>query len=383
MEHRIAFIGFGTVGQGLAEILHKKRDYLKEKYDFDFKVVAVSDPIKGSICNPDGLDIHKLLELAKFNRISEYPEGEPGWNSLQTIEASTANIIVEATPTNLNTGEPGLTHIRAAIAAGKHIATTNKGPFVVAGKDLIASAKERGVILRYEGTVLSGTPSLSLTLEALQGIQISCIRGIVNGTTNFILTLMEQGKSYDEALKEAQRLGYAEANPTADVEGWDAAAKAIILANLVMDGDIYLRDIEREGITHLTLDDIMEAKSEGKRWKLIARIEKKRGRIRARVKPEKLPLDDPLAQIMGVTNALTISTDDLGDITIIGPGAGRRETGFALLADILAIHRVLAISKASELTPPEEEPSEGEEGSPEELTDETPEEGLNEYEDIL
>jgi homoserine dehydrogenase len=169
---------------------------------------------------------------------------------------------------------------------------------------------------------------------------VSEIRGILNGTTNFILTNMEQGKSYEAALKEAQELGYAEAKPDADVEGWDALAKVVILAKSVMGADVGINDVDRTGITGITLDDIEQAKKEGKRWKLIGKVIRDGNTVRASVKPEKVKLTDPLASVGGATNALTFVTDLMGEVTIVGAGAGKTETGFSLLVDLLNIHRM-------------------------------------------
>jgi len=337
---RIGLIGFGNVGQGFVRILASKKEALYKRYNFRYKLVAIADPIKGSVYDPEGLDEKKLIELIeKEGNIKSYPGGKKDIDSLTVCRSDDIDIVVEVTPTNVETGEPGLTHIREALMHGKHVATSNKGPIALAYPELKRLADEKGVLLRFEGTVLSGTPSINLSLEAMAGIDISKIEGIVNGTTNFILTKMEEGMSYEKALKEAQRLGYAEADPTADVEGWDAAVKAVILANVVMGGEITIKDVEREGITKITLENVKDALKNEQRIKLIARVIKEGDEVKASVKPERISLSHPLANVMGVTNALTFYTDHLGPVTIIGPGAGRVETGQAILTDVLAIHR--------------------------------------------
>ncbi len=342
MKYKLAFIGFGVVGQGLANLLGEKRGLLKERYGFEYEVVAISDALKGSVYNPEGLNLGKLLSLVKeTGQVTGYPEGEKGWDSLKSIRESNADIVIEVTYTDIETGEPALSHIRAALRCKKHVVTTNKGPIALAYRELSELARENGVFLRFEGTVLSGTPSLNLGLEALAGAEIREIRGILNGTTNYILTEMSKGISYQAALKEAQRLGYAEAKPDADVEGWDALAKITILANALMGGDVKVADVERQGITGLDISDIEEAEREGKRWKLIARAGREGDKVRAQVGPEKLSREDFLAHVGGVVNALVLDTDALGEVTVIGPGAGGREAGFALLSDMLSIHRAL------------------------------------------
>lgn len=335
---KLAFIGFGVVGQGLAEILLEKKDILKEQYDYEFSVVAVSDFTKGSALDNNGLDLAKLLELAKDGKISEYPGATTGLDALQTIEQADADAVVEVSYTDIKTGEPANSHFRASLEGGMHLVTTNKGPTALFFKEIAALAAEKDVFFRYEGTVVAGTPVLNLGEMCLAGCDIREIRGILNGTTNFILTNMETGKSYDDALKEAQELGFAEADPTADVEGFDALAKVVILAKSVMGAEISTADVDRTGITAITLEDIEKAKAEGMRWKLIGKVVKTATGVSASVKPEKVAVTDPLASVGGAMNALTFDTDLLGDVTIVGPGAGRKETGYSLLIDLLAIH---------------------------------------------
>ncbi len=337
---RIGLIGFGNVGQGFVKILANKRDILKNRYGFEFKLVGIADPIKGSVYDPEGLDPKTLIKLIdEKGNIKDYPKGRKDIDSLTICRSDDIDIVVEVTPTNIKTGEPGLTHIREALKHKKHVVTSNKGPIALAYRELKELAVKNDVMLRFEGVVLSGTPSINLVLESMAGVDISKVEGIVNGTTNFILTKMEEGLTYEDALKEAQRLGYAEADPTADVEGWDAAIKTVIIANVLMGGSITINDVEREGITRITREDVRRALNNRKRIKLIARVVREGDSIRASVKPEEVDLNHPLANVMGAINALTFYTDHLGPVTIIGPGAGRIETGQAILSDILAIHR--------------------------------------------
>jgi homoserine dehydrogenase len=341
MKYKLAFIGFGTVGQGLAELLKEKASLLKQKYNLEYSAVAISDIKKGSVFQESGLDLNKILPLAKAEKsLEDYPSGQKGWDSLKTIAESNADIIVEATYSNFETGEPALSHFRKALERGKNVITTNKGPIALAYPELMNLAQKKGAFLRFEGTVMSGTPTLSLATEALAGAEISSIEGILNGTTNYILTNMEAGRSYDDVLKEAQELGYAEADPTADVEGWDALGKVVILANVLMGGNLKVSGCNRVGISNLSKKDIQQAKTEGKRWKLIASAQKTGAEVKAGVAPQKLSLEDPLAGISGVTNAIKFTTDTLGQVTMVGPGAGKKQTGFALLSDLLAIHRL-------------------------------------------
>jgi homoserine dehydrogenase len=340
MKHRLIFIGFGVVGQGLTEILINKKGILNEKYGFEYEIVAVSDMLKGAIANPAGLDPQKLLALVKEGKkLDEYPAGTKGLDALATINQVDADIMIEVSYTDVKTGEPATSHCKAAFNRGMHVVTTNKGPVSLFYHDLMKLAAEKNLKFGIEGTVMSGTPVLNTGMKSLAGCSITKISGILNGTTNYILTEMEKGRAYEEVLKKAQELGYAEADPTGDVEGWDALAKVIILSNVVMGGNVKIEDAEREGITKITLEDIQKAKAEGARWKLIGDTSIQNGKIKAKVSPVKLPLSDPLASVMGATNAITFETDLMGKITVIGAGAGRTETGFSILTDLLDIHR--------------------------------------------
>ncbi len=339
--HRLALIGFGTVGQSLAKIIAAKNADLKQLRHTQLQIVAVATPGKGSLYHPDGLDIAALFDaLEKDGTFAGYPDSarlERGWSNLALVRDSNADTVVEVSHTDMTSGQPALDHCRTALAHGKNVVTSNKGPVALAYADLSALATANGVRFLFESTVTAGTPSLRLARRALAGNEITGMRGILNGTTNFILTEMETGKSYADALAQAQSLGYAEADPTADVEGIDALAKVLIVANTVMGCALTKDEISCRGISQLTADDIAAAKAVGKRWKLIGEVKKQGGQTTASVQPVLLPLSDPLAQVMGTTNAITYRTDLLGDVTLVGAGAGGIETAAGLLADILAI----------------------------------------------
>ena len=345
MEYRIGLIGCGTVGQGLLEILESKREHLRDAYDFETRLVAVSDKLKGSLLIPEGIDIPKLLGiLAQGKPLSDYPADRRArieiLDPLDMIEKCEADIIAEMTYTDIRTGEPATSYIRKALRLGKHVVTSNKGPAALHYRDLRDLARQNGLQFRIEGTVMSGTPVFDLFECGLAGNSIREIQGILNGTTNFILSKMEQdGMEYADALALAQKLGYAEANPTADVEGFDALAKVVILSNVLLGGSIGTGDVSRTGISAISRADVLAAKSQGLRYKLIGRTALVDGKIKASVSPVKLPLSDPLAGVMGAQNALTFDTDLMGKVTIQGAGAGKIETGYSILSDMLAIHR--------------------------------------------
>jgi len=343
---RLTLVGFGVVGQGFAELLSSKHALLEQKYDVDLKLVGVANARHGFIYREEDLHIPTLLELAAKQRsLTEHP-GIRHWNSaLEGLQATGADILVEATPTNLHNAEPALSHMLTALGKGMHVVTANKGPGALSARELFTLAQQHGVQLRMESAVMAGTPVISTIREGMAGASVTAIRGILNGTTNYILTAMASGRDYAGALADAQAKGYAETDPTADVEGYDAVAKTLILAALIFDQPLTVEQVERQGITTITGEQMQAAADAGKRIKLIAslrlvaRQEGEKGRpqkLEASVKPLVLPLTDPLARVDGAMNAITVQTDTLSEVTIIGPGAGRVETGQGLLADVLA-----------------------------------------------
>ncbi|ARK30390.1 homoserine dehydrogenase [Halalkalibacter krulwichiae] len=343
MAHKLALIGFGGVGKGFVEILRDKKMKLKKDHQIEFKIVTITDLYKGSLHHPDGLSLDEVLKAIDENgSLDAYPE-QPGlirgWNSKETIEKTNADSIVEMTYTDVKTGQPAIDHCKWAFLHKKNVVMTNKGPVALAYNDLAEQAHANGVKWFFEGAVMSGTPALRLPKMTLTGNEINKINGIFNGTTNYMLMRMEEGLEYDEALKEAQSLGYAEADPTADVEGYDVLYKVLILANVVLGIPLKREDVYCKGISTMTTDDIKEAKSLGKRWKLIGSIQKTKEGVKATVQPVMLDLDDPLAGVTGAMNAITYSCDLSGAVTLVGAGAGIKETGFAVLIDLIAIER--------------------------------------------
>ena len=272
MKHKIAILGFGTVGQGISEILLNKKEYLKDKYDFEYDIVAIADFVFGNVYNPDGLDIPLMLQEAKEKK--KFSKDLSDWDNLELIRNCNADILCELTFTDLNTGGPAVDHVKAALESGKHVVTSNKGPAALFYPEMKKIAEKNGVKFMIEGTVCAGTPVINLADGPLAGCEISKIRGILNGTTNYMLSEMEKGMDYDEVLKVAQELGYAEANPTGDVEGYDARGKVTILANIVMGASLKINDVSCKGITQITSEDIENAKKQNKRWKLIGSVEK-------------------------------------------------------------------------------------------------------------
>ncbi|MHC1605597.1 MAG: homoserine dehydrogenase [Candidatus Methanofastidiosia archaeon] len=338
-KHRIAVIGLGVVGMGFVKLLAEKEDALKKDHDLSFSVVAVCDKIKGSLYNADGIDIARVVEEGPD---AAGLEGEKGLSSFEIIEKEDVDVVIEATPTNLKTGGVGLKHAKTALSLGKHFISTNKGPPAIAFSELMHLAEENDAYYGYEGTVLSGTPAINLALSGLAGSDFCSIRGILNGTTNFMLEKMENGKSYDEALQIAKENGYAESDPSGDVEGWDASAKVAILANALLKAEISPDDVERTGVRNVTREDVRNAQRIDRKIKLISSLIYEKGKLVARVAPELVSCDDPLYHVSGVLNAITFETDTTGNVTIIGPGAGGRSAGYAMLHDLIVLNRRLS-----------------------------------------
>jgi homoserine dehydrogenase len=336
---RIILVGYGVVGKGVTTILSRRYSENLKNTGFNPKIVAIAD-IDGAVINPRGLSPEKLEAIKQRGYpISKDPDfGRPGISALDVIESVEAEVVVEVTPVNIKTGEPALSHITKAFKTGKHVVTTNKGPLALAMPALTELAEYNNVYLRFSGTVGGGTPMLEFAKRCLAGDRILAIRGILNGTTNYILTEMSQNHvTFQDALSNAQKLGYAEREPSMDIDGFDTACKVVILSNWIMNKKITLKDVDRTGIRDVTLQALEEAAKRNSTIKLIGSIEGDK----ATVKPTEIPLTNPLC-VSGVLNAITFSTEYAAEQTLIGRGAGGIETASAVLRDLLDIRRKLA-----------------------------------------
>lgn len=335
---RIILVGYGVVGKSVTTVLARKNVEKAKDYEFSPKIVAIVD-IDGAVINPRGLSPEKLEILRQTRSISSDPEfGKPGMSALDVIESVEAEVVVEATPVNIRNGEPALSHITKAFKTGKHVVTTNKGPLALAMPALTELAEYNNVHFRFSGTVGGGTPMLEFAKHCLAGDKILALRGILNGTTNYILTEMSQNRlTFQEALANAQRLGYAETEPSMDVDGFDTACKIVILANWIMNKKITLRDVDRVGIRGVSLKVLDEASKRGNTIKLIGSVDDDP----PRVKPTEISKNNPLC-VSGVLNAVTFSTEYAGEQTLVGRGAGGPETAGSILRDLLDIKHSLA-----------------------------------------
>jgi homoserine dehydrogenase len=335
---KLILIGYGTVGQSFTRIVLTKQKELVEKYGFSPKIVAIVDS-KGAIINPEGLNLKKALKIKEEGKsvAVDRAYGHLNMSGLEAIENVEADIMIEVTPTNVKTGEPGLSHITAALKKKMHVITTNKGPLALALPTLLELATQNNVYLKFSGAVGAGLPVLDFAKKISLGDRIVAIRGILNGTTNFILTRMEEGIPFKNALEEAQKRGYAEADPSLDIDGIDTACKLVIMANWIMDKETTLRDVRVEGIRNIALEDVRDAMKRGFSVKLLGFINED-----LVVKPTEIPKQDPLC-VKGILNAITFKLELAGEETIIGRGAGGKETATAILRDLLEIAQTSVI----------------------------------------
>ncbi|PPG27345.1 homoserine dehydrogenase [Pseudoclavibacter sp. RFBG4] len=350
-NYDLALIGFGGVSRALAEIISNDAARLTAQLGFTLRVVAITDLAFGSLVQPGGIDLEHVLALPRGSDFGGLPGGSAEPNNREVIQGCTADIVVEATFTNPSDGEPAASHVRWALESGKHVTTTNKGPVALHAASLSALAATRGLAFEFEGSVLSGTPILRFAQQMLPALTVNSVEGILNGTSNYVLGRREAGVSLEAAIAEAQQLGYAEADPTADIEGSDVRLKVAILAQQVLGVDVPTTEVVTEGISGITDADIVEAAAQGLRWKLVGSATRTaEGGVEASVRPVALSAEHPLAGITGPTNAVTFTTDLLGQVTVAGPGAGRVETAYALISDLVAIDRA-----ASRRVAPEDE----------------------------
>ncbi len=330
-EINLVIIGFGVIGKGFAEVLADKHDFLRANYGVDLKVTAICER-DGSVVCKKGIDLDNVVELSLNNNLKAH-ENWTTLKSLDVINKIRSDIVLELTPSNIETGQPGLTHIKESLKRGMCVVTSNKAPLAVEFSQLQKLAKNSGAELRYEATVGGALPLINLRKHALQVNNINSIQGILNGTCNYVLTKMaDEYVSMDVALKEAQNLGIAEADPSYDINGIDTGAKVVILANSLLGMDVSFKDVAVTGISDVTTEAIELARKHNHVIKLIGDVE------RLDVSPRLVPINHPL-NVSGTLNAVTISTDIARDITVIGPGAGGKETSSSLFSDIIDIIR--------------------------------------------
>jgi len=342
MNYNLAFIGFGNVARALARLLESKSDLLKSKYDITYSVTGIATGSHGFAVNPNGLDINKALELVESKQSISSLSSSPVNNSLEVIQQSQANVMFENSPVNTQTGQPALDHISAALNLGMHAITANKGPVVHGYRELTALAESKGKKFRFESAVLGGAPVFSVMREAFPLAEISLFKGIFNATTNIILSRMENGESYEDAVKYCQSIGVAETDPTNDVDGWDAAIKVAALVTVLMDTPMTPQQVNPTGIRGITPEMIAAAKAEGKRYKLVCSAEKVGDTVSASVTPQLVDSTSPLYGMLNSSTGLTLRTDVILDYSITlsekpGMQGGPIETAYGLFADFVSV----------------------------------------------
>lgn len=333
---RLIICGFGTVAQSLAKLLVSRTDDLYAKYGLKPRIVGAFDS-KGGVVDQSGLDLNRLVDVKKkFGTIKNYDKAKKNWSGLDIINNVEADVLIETTASNYKDAEPGMSHIISAMKNGMHVISVNKGPLALAFPSLMELATYNQVLLRFSGTVGGGTPILDYAKNSLRGEQITSFAGILNGTTNYILTNMAHGMGFEEALKDAKSKGYVEADESLDLDGFDAAAKLVILANWVMGMKVTMPDIQRTGIRNVTVQDTKNAAKKNCAVKLIASCNKD-----LIVGPREIPTDDPLC-VNGTLNAISFTSEHSGTQTIIGKGAGGTETASSILRDLLDIRKEIS-----------------------------------------
>jgi homoserine dehydrogenase len=349
----LVLVGFGNVGRRFARLLQEKNVRLRGDHQLSWRVVGIATKRHGTAFEARGLDLEKALKLVEAGvsiATMTQPDAARGLgpeaSGLALIKHATAEmrrrqmqqlVVVETTPLDIQAGQPATDHAAAALRAGAHVVTANKGPVAFAYRELDAAATLARRRFLFEGAVMDGVPVFNLVRETLPAAEILGFRGVINSTTNYILTAMEAGRGYEEALAEMQQAGIAEANPSFDVDGWDAAAKTAALINVLMRGSVKPLAIDRTGITAITAEMVRDAAARGKRWRLVATAGRHDGLAFGRVEPIELEAGDPLAQLTGMQNLLILQTDVLGSIGIHQLDGGLTQTAYALLSDLVTI----------------------------------------------
>ncbi len=335
----LALMGFGNVGQAFARLLLKKEAVLKESYDLQLVVSGISTGRHGTAINPGGVNLTRAIEIARNDQsldiLNERPDNLAGEDF---IHACSADFLVESTPLNQYDGQPALTYLKTALQRGMHVVSANKGPVVFGYQLLTQLAEDHGKKYYFESAVMDGAPIFSVFREALPVIEIQGFEGILNSCTNYLLGLMEAGLRFEEAIKQAQAIGITETDPSADIDGWDAAIKLAALSTVLLGIPLTPQQVEREGIREITPEMIQQAGQEGKRWKLVCKAVRNGNLLtEASVRPALVSPSSPLYNIAGTSSYIQFASDVLPGLGITETDPGPETTAYGLLADILNI----------------------------------------------
>ncbi len=332
---RLAFIGFGNVGQALARLLLRKEAELLARYGIAFQVNGIATAHHGVAVSDQGLDLNQVFRIMQEKGSLNILSNTAIDDIEEFLKISQADVLFENSPVNYETGQPAINHLRTALNLGMHAITANKGPVVHAYFELSELAKAKGKKFYFESTVMDGAPIFSLYRETLPAAQLLRIHGILNSTTNLILTRMENGESFEDAVRYAQSIGIAETDPSGDIDGWDAAIKLAALASVLMEYPLKPQDVEREGIRKIDLQAVEQAKLQGMRWKLVCSAWREGNSVIARVAPQKVPMDSPLYNVNGTSSVVQFETDILGLLTVFEQDPSPDTTAYGLFADFI------------------------------------------------
>jgi homoserine dehydrogenase len=339
-DYRLALLGFGNVGQAFLRLLQRKKDLLLIDDALSFTLTGIATARHGVAIDHQGLDAERALQLiSRGASLDQLSGAHSATEPLEFIRTCGADVLFENTPVNYRDGQPALDYLRIALASGMHAITANKGPVVYGYQELTTLALQYGRKFFFESAVMDGAPIFSLFRESLPAASLISFRGILNSTTNLILTRMEDGDTFEGAVAYAQSIGLAETDPSGDIDGWDAAVKVAALVTVLMGTPLKPGDVDRTGIRNLTLDDISQAHSLGKRWKLVCSVRREAGGVSARVAPELVGTDSPLYGVSGTSSMVTFETDVLPQLSIVEGNPGPETTAYGLLADFINITR--------------------------------------------
>lgn len=334
-------IGLGNLGRRLGEILAEKEPLLRDRYGLQLRLVGAADS-QGAAHSPAGLDLARVVALKKAgSTIGDYPQaGRRGWSAADLVAEVGAELLLEATPVNIHSGaQPGLGCIRTALQRGMHVVTPNKGPLVVAYQELYDLATAHGVQLRFDGTVGGGLPAINVGQRDMRGAFIHELEAVPNLVTGLVMDLLADGAGWEEALAAAHREGVLEADAGWDLEGWDAAAKLVILANAVLGVPAQLADVDVTGITDLSPDTLRVARESGRRYRLLARAKHlAAGEYTLSVAPVPLSPSHPLGRLGTKQMGMVFHTDIYGTLTVIVDEANPVPSAATMLRDVLDIY---------------------------------------------
>lgn len=327
--YNLALLGFGNVGRAFVSLLERKRRELREQYDIEWRLTGVATRRLGWIAAPDGIDPAALLR-------GETPSHQQGLSDVRNwLRAARADVLFEITSLNRETGQPAIDHLRAALELGAHAITANKGPVVHGYAELNQLATKAARRFLFESTVMDGVPIFCLFRDTLPAVEVHGFRAILNSTTNLVLQHMEEGSTLNRAIGKAQELGVAETDPSDDLEGWDAAVKVAALVTVLMKTPLPPQQVEREGIENLHPLAVQAARRASRPYKLVCEARSETGGVRASVRPQQLPLSDPLAWVNGTSSAIYFETDIFPGLAITELDPGTTETAYGLLADLV------------------------------------------------